>query len=60
MNKWLEILVGIILIVVPIAIALTYASWWAAAISVLKGGILWFLLLIGVLFVMLGISDLKG
>ena len=60
MNKWMEILVGLIFIIAPIALALSYASWWNAAIEVLKGAVLWFVLLIGLLFVMLGISDLKG
>lgn len=60
MNKWLEILLGLIFIIAPIAVALSYANWWSAAISFLQGAVLWFVLLIGLLFVMLGISDLKG
>ncbi len=60
MNKWLEILLGLILVVGAI-----YGSWitWpafgAAALEFLKGGIVWFVILIGLLFLMLGISDLK-
>ncbi len=60
MNKWLEILLGLILIIAPILVALNFPSWWDASISFLKGGILWFVLVIGLLFVLLGISDLKG
>lgn len=60
MNKWLEILAGLILVIVPIIVALQFQSWWDAAISVIKGGVLWFVLLIGLLFILLGISDLKG
>lgn len=60
MNKWIEILMGLILI-----IAAVYA-WGAnilgagtAALEFLKGGLVWFIILIGLLFLMLGISDLK-
>jgi len=60
MNKWLEILVGLILIVAVVLTAFYFPSWLSAALVVLKGGILWFILGIGVLFVMLGISELKG
>jgi hypothetical protein len=62
MNKWLEILVGLILLVVPIALVLPgmpMASWGISALEFLKGGIVWFVILIGLLFLMLGISDLK-
>jgi hypothetical protein len=59
MNKWLELLVGLILILVPIWAAISFASWGAATISFLKGGVIVFVILVGLLFVMLGISDLK-
>lgn len=61
MNKWLEILVGLILIVA--AVYAWLANPWnlgIAALSFLKGGIVWLAILIGLLFLMLGISDLKG
>lgn len=65
MNKWAEILIGLILIIVPIIVAFYSQGWglwnfWAPAWSFLKGGVFWFILMIGVLFVLLGISDLKG
>ena len=59
MNKWMEILVGLILILVPVWAAITYPSWGAATIAFLKGGVVCFVVLIGLLFLMLGISDLK-
>ena len=65
MNKWLELLLGLILIVVPIYVAWGFpnthqlASWGVATMTVLKGGIIWFAIMIGLLFLMLGISDLK-
>ena len=66
MNKWLEILVGLILIVGAILVAWYSPFWWGstwnfrhAAWEFLKGGVFWFVALIGLLFLMLGISDLK-
>ena len=69
MNKWAEIFIGLILIIVPIVLAFYSQNWvflgksfnfWTSAWIFLKGGIFWFILMIGVLFVLLGISDLKG
>ena len=60
MNKWLEILLGLILVVGAILVAFCFTSWFAAALMVLKGGLLWALLGLGLLFILLGISDLKG
>ena len=61
MNKWLEILLGLILVIVAAYAWLT--NIWNlgdAALTFFKGGIVWFVILIGLLFLMLGISDLKG
>ncbi|MEI6058662.1 MAG: hypothetical protein WCP89_02725 [archaeon] len=60
MNKFLEILLGLILLIVPIYGWIV--NMWgvgAAATTFFKGGLVWMLILIGALFLMLGISDLK-
>jgi len=64
MNKWLEILIGLVLVNLSIYIILSSAGWgfWSfrsAAWAFFKGGFIWAVLLVGVLFVILGISDLK-
>jgi hypothetical protein len=68
MNKWLEILTGLILIVGAILVWAYSANWilWGIDFSFgtatwefLKGGIVWFVIMIGLLFLILGISDLK-
>jgi membrane protein YdbS with pleckstrin-like domain len=65
MNKWLEIFVGLILVIVAVlAWALTLGlGFWdfgTAAWEFFKGGLLWLIIAIGALFILLGISDLKG
>jgi len=64
MNKWLEILVGLILLIAAVTAWITNSGngFWEmgkAALIVLKGGILWLLIIVGLLFLLLGISDLK-
>lgn len=60
MNKWLELLVGLVLVLAAaIAWITNLGGMGGAALEFLKGGIVWFVILIGLLFLMLGISDLK-
>lgn len=64
MNKWTEIILGLILVIAAIlvwAYTLPYDFWnfGTAAWEFLKGGVIWFVIMIGLLFLMLGISDLK-
>jgi len=66
MNKWLELLIGLVLIIAAVlvwAYSLSWGSFWnfgTAAWEFLKGGVVWFVILLGILFVLLGISDLKN
>ncbi len=67
MNKWTELLLGLILVIGAIVVAWYSAEWFGAfwnfkhaAWEFLKGGVFWFVLGIGTLFILLGISDLKG
>lgn len=65
MNKWLEILVGLILVIIAIAlwaVSPALGDFWnfgRAAWEFFKGGLVWFVILVGLLFLMLGISDLR-
>ena len=71
MNKWTELFSGLILVVGMILLAwMSSAYSWTlfgkdlnilnAAWVFLKGGIFWLVFMIGVLFILLGISDIKG
>ena len=61
MNKWAELLLGLILVIIPILIAgLLYPPFWFDAKVVLLGGIFWGVVGIGLLFLLLGISDLRN
>jgi len=64
MNKWTELLLGLILVIVAILVAFYSQNWgiwnfWTAAGEFLKGGLFWFVVGIGALLILLGISDLK-
>ena len=59
MNKWVELILGILLILTVILAAIYNNNIWISAKEFLKGGIFWLIALIGLLFVMLGLSDLK-
>jgi hypothetical protein len=60
MNKWLEIFIGLILLLAGIVIwATNIYGFGSAAFEFFKGGLLWMVILIGFLFIILGISDLK-
>ena len=71
MNKWFELLLGLVLVIGTILIAWysSVYSWVLLGHSLnfltsawifLKGGLFWFGIMIGLLFIMLGISDLKN
>jgi hypothetical protein len=66
MNKWLEIVIGLFLINLSIYLVFVSSQWGAfwnfgsAAWNLLKGGFLWGILFGGIIFIILGISDLKN
>ena len=62
MNKWIELLIGLVFIIGPIYVVMTpiFASWAAATLAVIKGGIVLMLIMIGLGLFFTGISDLKG
>lgn len=60
MNKWAELLVGMIFLIAAIYVGgMNILSMGTAALEFLKGGVIWLVIMVGLLFVMLGISDLK-
>jgi len=61
MNKFIGILIGLIFLIVPIyAWIVNFAGFGAAALTFLKGGIMWTLLLIGAVSLLVGLSGLKN
>ncbi|MEK6906288.1 MAG: hypothetical protein AABW81_01565 [Nanoarchaeota archaeon] len=61
MNKWAELLIGLILVVFAVYVwGMDYLELGTAALSFFKGGLIWMIIMIGLLFIMLGISDLKS
>ncbi|MCF7910235.1 hypothetical protein K9L16_01005 [Candidatus Pacearchaeota archaeon] len=65
MNKWLEILLGLVILIGAILIwyySLNWGNFWnfgSAAWEVLKGSAMWIVILIGLMFLIIGINDLK-
>ncbi|HEB47200.1 MAG TPA: hypothetical protein ENI22_01915 [Candidatus Pacearchaeota archaeon] len=70
MNKWLELLMGLVLLVMVIIIAWASSAYsWVlfgkdlnllhSAWIFLKGGIFWLLVMIAFLLIILGINDLR-
>ena len=62
MNKFIEILMGLILLVIPIlaAVFVWIPGLGKATLVFIGGGIVVVLVLFGLLFLILGISDLKS
>lgn len=65
MDKWIELVLGLLILVGIILLVWSSASWGAfwnfrhAAWEFLKGGIVWLIVLIGLVLVILGINDLR-
>ena len=60
MNKFLEILIGLIFLVIPIYVwIVNWADFGLAASTFLKGGFMWILLGIGAIFLLIGLNELK-
>lgn len=66
MNKWAELLMGLIIligIIIFVMVSPSWGSFWNfrhAAWEFLKGGVAWLVALIGLVLVALGINDLRG
>jgi|TARA_B100001971_G_C18215256_1_gene553382 hypothetical protein len=70
MNKWIELLLGLVILTGVILIAWMSSTYsWAlfgknfnflnSAWIFLKGGLFWLVFMIGLLLIILGINDLK-
>ena len=60
MNKWLELLIGLVLIALAIsAWGMDFYGFGEAALLFLKGGIIWLVIMIALILILLGISDIK-
>lgn len=63
MNKWIELILGVILLVGVIALVfpgMPLDSWGVSAWIVLKGALTWIVALAGLVLIILGISEIKG
>lgn len=59
MDKTLSILIGLLLILIPVYVWIVNLwNFGDAALVFLKGGIVWLMIMVGVLIIGLGIMDL--
>lgn len=60
MNKFIEILIGLVLLILPIYVwIIDFAGFGESAFILLKGGLVWMFILIGIVFLLIGLSSLK-
>lgn len=60
MNKIIQILIGLIILIGVILLAgFNVWNFGTDALIVLKGGLIWIIGLIGLLFIIIGINELK-
>jgi hypothetical protein len=62
MNKWFELIFGLILLAGTIALifpGMPLESWGTSALMILKGGLVWIVALIGLILIILGINEIK-
>jgi len=60
MNKFISILVGLVFLLAPIyGWIVDYAGFGTAALTFLKGGLVWFLMMVGAVLLLSGLSGLK-
>jgi len=60
MNKFIGILIGLILLLVPIyAWIVDFAGFGTAALVFLQGGLMWMILIAGAASLLIGLSGLK-
>jgi len=57
-----KIVLGIFLVFLALWLSITYnqAGWWTATLSLIKGGIILLVILIGLMLLLVGFSDLKN
>ena len=60
MNKILGIFTGLIFLLIPIYVwIIDFANFGTAALFLLKGGMIWISLGIGIIFLVIGLTKLK-
>jgi len=65
MNKWVELLIGLLVVIGLIIFTLSSSSWGSfwnfkhAAWEFLKSGIVWLVGIIGLALIVLGVNDLR-
>lgn len=59
LKNLFKIILGLVLIVLPIWFAVLFPGWGQAAVDLIQGGIVIAIILIGLVLLVLGFSELK-
>lgn len=60
MDKWLKILIGILILSGAICLwALNIGGFGESALTLLKGGLIWMFIFVGLILTIIGVSELK-
>jgi hypothetical protein len=60
MNKWIKLLLGLLVLNATVLVCLNdFFGFRSAALTLLKGGVVWIVFFIGILLIFLGITELK-
>lgn len=60
LKSLVKIIIGILLVIIALFVAIKYGSWGRATIDLIQGGIILTIIFVGLIFFMLGITDLKN
>lgn len=59
LKGFFKIIVGILLVIIALLVAISFKSWGQATLELIKGGIILAIIFVGLIFLMLGFTDIK-
>ncbi|MFH1209292.1 MAG: hypothetical protein V1663_00685 [archaeon] len=55
-----KVILGVLLVIIALFVAIKYSGWGQATLNLIKGGIILTIIFVGLIFFMLGITDVKN
>lgn len=60
MNSVIKIILGILLILIPLFVAISFTTWGRAVVELLKGLVIILVIFAGIILLIIGISELPS